>query len=279
MAEPFVELHTDDAARLGLTAADLAEVESTHGRAVLRVVVQDRQRPGAAFAPMHWTGETAAAGRVNALVTPATDPISGQPASKSSRVTVRRFIATVHGFALTRRRPVTDGLPYFAVGKTESGHRLEFADTTIPPDPVAFAARLFGVDQSAPRLNWVTLIDARSGRARIAARLDGRIEGIVYLDRAPVAVARAFAVQLFDDPNGGKLDALLAGRAGSGDHDPGRTVCACLGVGVNAITGAITRGHTTVAGIGEATGAGTNCGSCRSEIARLIDDATAPQSV
>ncbi len=66
----------------------------------------------------------------------------------------------------------------------------------------------------------MTLIDARSGRARIAARLDGRIEGIVYLDRAPVAVARAFAVQLFDDPNGGKLDALLAGRAGSGDHDP-----------------------------------------------------------
>ncbi len=279
MAEPFVELHPDDATRLGLTAADLAEVESAHGRAVLRVVVQDRQRPGAAFAPMHWTGETAAAGRVNALVTPKTDPISGQPASKSARVTVRRFEAAVHGFALTRRRPVTQGLPYFAVGKTDTGYRLEFADAATPTDPVAFAARLFGVDQATVGLDWVTLIDARSGRARIAARLNGRIEGIVYLDRAPVAVARAFAVQLFDDPASSKLDALLAGRAGSGDHDPGRTVCACLGVGVNAITGAITRGHATVAGVGAATGAGTHCGSCRSEIARLIDDATAPQSV
>lgn len=272
IAEPFVELHPDDAARLGLAAADLAEVASPHGRAVLRVVVQDRQRPGAVFAPMHWTGENTSAGRVNALVTPATDPISGQPASKSARVTVRAFKAGIHGFALTREAPVTTGLPYFAVGKIATGYRVECADHMAPADPIAFAARLMGLDPAKPGLDWVTVIDERTGRARIAALRDSEVEGIVYLDRAPVAVARAYAIGLFNDPVGTDLNALIAGRAGSGDQDPGRTVCACMNVGVNAIHAALKAGHVSVGAIGQATRAGTQCGSCRGEITRLIAD-------
>jgi assimilatory nitrate reductase catalytic subunit len=52
--------------------------------------------------------------------------------------------------------------------------------------------------------------------------------------------------------------------------DPGAIVCACLGVGVNTIRQAIGQGCAGVAALGQATGAGTNCGSCRPELAALL---------
>ncbi|MEM1300602.1 MAG: (2Fe-2S)-binding protein, partial [Pseudomonadota bacterium] len=65
--------------------------------------------------------------------------------------------------------------------------------------------------------------------------------------------------------------ALLAGRPGADQPDPGAIVCACFNVGANTIGQAVAeRGLMTVEAIGEATGAGTNCGSCRPELAAFL---------
>jgi assimilatory nitrate reductase catalytic subunit len=47
-------------------------------------------------------------------------------------------------------------------------------------------------------------------------------------------------------------------------------VCACLKVGAKAVDAAIAAGAMTPDAVGKATGAGTNCGSCRPEITRMI---------
>jgi assimilatory nitrate reductase catalytic subunit len=52
--------------------------------------------------------------------------------------------------------------------------------------------------------------------------------------------------------------------------DAGPTVCACFGVGANVIRDAVTAGCGSVQAVGQCTRAGTNCGSCRPEIARFI---------
>lgn len=64
--------------------------------------------------------------------------------------------------------------------------------------------------------------------------------------------------------------ALLSGRAPVSQPDKGRIVCACMGVGANDIVKAVGAGAVTVEAVGQATKAGTNCGSCRSEIRELI---------
>ncbi len=63
---------------------------------------------------------------------------------------------------------------------------------------------------------------------------------------------------------------LLAGRPAADQPDKGAIVCSCFQVGANEIRGAVATGVTTVSGIGASLSAGSNCGSCRSEIARLI---------
>ncbi|MCA0021210.1 bacterioferritin-associated ferredoxin, partial [Mesorhizobium sp. B264B1A] len=52
--------------------------------------------------------------------------------------------------------------------------------------------------------------------------------------------------------------------------DAGATVCSCFNVGIKQITAAVASGCTNVEAIGAALKAGTNCGSCRSEIRAII---------
>ncbi|MGO8918254.1 MAG: molybdopterin oxidoreductase family protein [Stellaceae bacterium] len=66
IGEPYVEIHPADALAIGVEPAELAEVQSEHGRAVLRVAATERQRRGSLFAPMHWTDQYASQARIDA---------------------------------------------------------------------------------------------------------------------------------------------------------------------------------------------------------------------
>ncbi|MEA3133761.1 MAG: assimilatory nitrate reductase catalytic subunit, partial [Gammaproteobacteria bacterium] len=59
--------------------------------------------------------------------------------------------------------------------------------------------------------------------------------------------------------------------------DTGVTVCACFGIGRNAIEAAIANGCYDLASIGNRLKAGTNCGSCVPELRRLIANAESHQ--
>ena len=64
---------------------------------------------------------------------------------------------------------------------------------------------------------------------------------------------------------------VLTGRVPADRPDPGPVLCSCFEVGINTILTAIeTDGLHSVEAIGAALQAGTNCGSCRPEIATLI---------
>ncbi|MGZ2358674.1 bifunctional nitrate reductase/sulfite reductase flavoprotein subunit alpha [Streptomyces sp. 372A] len=90
---PFVEVHPEDAARLGLTEGDPVEVESRRGRAVLPAVVTDRVAPGCCFAPFHWNDLFGEYLSVNAVTGDAVDPVSYQPEFKVCAVTLTKVAA------------------------------------------------------------------------------------------------------------------------------------------------------------------------------------------
>ncbi|WP_159914680.1 bifunctional nitrate reductase/sulfite reductase flavoprotein subunit alpha [Pantoea sp. 18069] len=88
---PFVEIHPEDAAALGIRGKDRVEIRSRRGRAVLPAVVTDRVRAGNCFAPFHWSdvyGEDLA---INAVTSDAIDPLSQQPEFKFSAVALCRL--------------------------------------------------------------------------------------------------------------------------------------------------------------------------------------------
>lgn len=95
---PFVEIHPDDAARLGVKAKDSVEIRSLRGRAVLPAVITDRVRPGNCFAPFHWNDVFGDDLAINAVTNDAVDPISLQPEFKCCAVALARVALIEHQF-------------------------------------------------------------------------------------------------------------------------------------------------------------------------------------
>ncbi|PQZ93367.1 MULTISPECIES: bifunctional nitrate reductase/sulfite reductase flavoprotein subunit alpha [Pseudomonas] len=95
---PFVELHPEDAASLGIKDRDAVEVRSQRGRAVLPARVTDRVRPGNCFAPFHWNDVFGEHLAINAVTNDAVDPISLQPEFKFCAVALSRVELIGHRF-------------------------------------------------------------------------------------------------------------------------------------------------------------------------------------
>lgn len=270
MAEPFAEIHPRDAMDAGINSADLVEIESPLGKIVVRALVTDRQARGNVFVPMHWNDQFAGNARVDVLVLPVTDPLSGQPASKNVGVAMRRFQAKAYAFAVTAQKPADLDCAYWAVARADGGYRMELGFDTLPDDWMDWSRRVFGIPYDIEPIGYA---DQKGSHLRLAFFDGNRLLAAIFIADTPVAVARNWAIsQLNADHNDLRMRfALVAGRPGAGRTDPGATVCSCFSVGVNQITAAIGNGCQTVDTIGKATSAGTNCGSCRAEIRGIID--------
>ncbi|MGO4619223.1 molybdopterin-dependent oxidoreductase [Ensifer sp. 2YAB10] len=270
LAEPFAEIHPRDAMGLGIAAADLVTLESPHGSAIVRTLITERQARGNLFVPMHWNDQFAAKARIDALVPPVTDPVSGQPASKNAAVAVRRFCASVYGFAVSAAKPAGLDLGYWAVAKASGGWRLELATEVAPEDWATWCRKTFQLDQDIEPIGYV---DGPTGQRRLAFFDGDRLLLALFLAPEPVAVARNWAVEQLSASHADlrMRFALVAGRPGADRPDPGATVCSCFNVGVNQIVAAVRGGCRSVEAVGQGVSAGTNCGSCRAEIRGIID--------
>jgi assimilatory nitrate reductase catalytic subunit len=163
---------------------------------------------------------------------------------------------------------------WWAVSPGEGMHRLEFAGRgSAMPD----AQWLRQVLPELADADWIEFADAGTGAYRAALLHDGRIEACLMLARRGTLPARGWLASLFTQPKLEPEDrsALLRG-ARADVPDPGPTVCACFGVGANVIRDAVAAGCGSVQAVGQRTRAGTNCGSCRPEIDRLIAAAARP---
>ncbi|ROP59664.1 sulfite reductase (NADPH) alpha subunit [Enterobacter sp. BIGb0383] len=87
---PFIEIHPQDAERLGIKDKDRVDIVSRRGRATLPAVVTDRVRPGNGFAPFHWNDLFGDDIAINVVTSDAVDPISLQPELKHAAVALER---------------------------------------------------------------------------------------------------------------------------------------------------------------------------------------------
>jgi assimilatory nitrate reductase catalytic subunit len=262
-AEPYVEIHPDDAAAAGIRRASLVRLSNRHGSVTVRALVTDRQSRGQVFVPMHWTDQFASSGRVDTLVAGKTDPVSGQPALKMAEVFAEPAEIALYGFFVAKEKPKLD-TSYWAIAPASGGWRGEVAFSTVPASWSDVLTHMFGTSMVE------TISDARSGRRGFAIVEDGRLRAALWLSPDPVLVARQWAVNLLTT-DGLTAATVLAGRPNLERPDGGAIVCACQSVGINTIVDAVTRhGCSTVEAVGARTTAGTNCGSCRAEIREII---------
>ncbi|WFE92603.1 nitrate reductase (plasmid) [Roseibium porphyridii] len=267
IAEPYVEIHPVDAKQSGIDAADLVEVKSPYGAVTVRAQVTEKVQKGTVFVPMHWTDQVASQARVDAVVAPETDPFSGQPGSKFTPVAIRKKQYSWYGFAVMRSRPQALDVDYWAIAPTNGGWRIEMAGIE-QTDLTAFSERLMGNATEPLRLE-----DRNAGYLRVAGWCGDDLDGAFFFSKDPVAVSRQWACSLLESPTLSRDQRfkVLAGRPPADMPDKGAIVCSCFQVGNNQIAAAVKDGAASLSAIGACLEAGTNCGSCRSEIQAIID--------
>ncbi len=242
--EPFVEIHPEDATAHGLAPDGFARLLSAHGSCTLKVVVSEGQRRGSVFAPIHWSDATASSARIGDLVAPVTDPVSGQPEAKATPVSVQTVTFAWHGMALGRAPLTLPEDTWWARVALPDAVGLSFASNDGPAE---WRTR-------TPNLFPGAALAEYHGRSlyRAAAFVDGQLVGALF-------VGPADAPPRFSD---------LGGAGGE------LAVCACFGVGADAIQQALaSRKAVNAEEIGRALRAGTRCGSCLPELRSMAAQA------
>lgn len=268
--EPFVQVQMSDAQKYQLQDGGLAILTSRHGSMLARVQISDDQRPGSVFVPMHWNDAFAKSARVDALVAPITDPISGQPESKHTPVRIAPYRPAWQGFVLSRTRLDLPDTSYCACSRGAGYWRHEIAGVTLPDEWRGWVQTALNSSGE-----WIEYRDAAMGRYRAACLQDGRLTAVFFIAPDQRLPEREWLASLFGQPvlEPADLAGLLSAHPPKGAvSDTGRIVCACFSIGAKTIASTIqAQGLDSIEAVGACLKAGTNCGSCVPEIRRILE--------
>jgi assimilatory nitrate reductase catalytic subunit len=277
--EPLLDVHPDDAEQLRLADRGLTQVESSHGSTVLPIRVSSGQRRGEVFAPMHWTDRFTSAGPIGRIVGAATDPISGQPELKATPVRVTPVAIRWHGLLLRGSEQVPHGPYYWARVPLERGHAFTLRGWEPLPSGIDTQSWISAL-LNAPTADLVIYADPSRGTFRYASVIGPRLDSCLFIASKAAALpprealAALLGTQIETDM---RISVLAASHAAS--NIAGRTICACFGVGLQTLHEIIVRRQlTSIAEIGAALRAGTNCGSCIPELRAVLKDVGARAS-
>ena len=265
-SEPAVEINPRDADSLGIADGKLTRVATRWGDVIARARVTDNQRPGSLFVPMHWNGQFASSGLVNASVNPEIDPASGQPELKHTPARVTAIDYAWQGFALSRRALAKSDADYWVQIRCAGYWRYDLAGFSSPADWTSWAQEILGKPGRVK--DRIEFADSAAGDYRCARFRDGRLESYLFVSKDAPKISKTWLAEMFAKPrlNAAERVELLSGKTG-GD---GETVCSCFGIGSGKICDAVANGARSVDDIGKVLRAGTSCGSCRPEIDNLI---------
>jgi len=269
--ESFAHIHPEDAKSCQVDDGELVKLESHWGSARVRARISDEVRRGMVFMPIHWNEQFASSARVDDLVNPDRDAMSGQPEFKHTPVRLLRQPQAWYGFLLSRRRFDMHGSDYWSLSRGEGLWRYELAGQAMPPDWAAHARQMLCADQQG--VAWMEYFDTAARRYRAARLVGHQLESCIFIGPDHHLPGRDWLMKLFakDALTDQDKAFLLSGRPGDRNDDAGPAVCACFGVGRNVLQAAIARGEvTTVADIGQRFKAGTNCGSCIPELKSML---------
>lgn len=266
-AEPLLDINPADANHLSLIDGDFVEASGDLGKLVVRARITSDQRIGEVFLPMHWSDTHSKSGGVDALVEPILDPVSEQPAFKSTAVSLNKIDMQWRGLLLSRKKMQISGLDYLT-------HQKQNA---------CFLSRLAGrrwlsqqqmLDQlSKLSGDWLEFEDSANKMVRKSLIIKNQLELVLFAGPTIKGISLPWLSQLFEKSCLSQADrqALLAGKPPGPIEDIGDIICSCHGVGHKQIEACVNALEFASADlVGQKTLAGTNCGSCIPEINAII---------
>ncbi len=276
-AEPYCEIHPQDALKFGLKDTELVEVKSKWGSCILRVVLSDKIRRGQVFAPIHWTEQTASDARIGKVVNPVVDAISGEPEFKHTPVIIQPFYTQWQGVLYVRQgfehytKNAVDKMVWWTKITTAKATRYELADRRKMSATTEKLKELLAFEDES--FEWLNVEDPSAYISHNIVLRDGILIASLYIAPKALLPDRDWIASLFKRERLSAMHrkALLAGQPMSMGNSEGGVVCSCFKVGKNRMIETIkAKNITDEKQVTACLKAGGNCGSCLPEIRGLI---------
>jgi assimilatory nitrate reductase catalytic subunit len=270
---PYLAIHAIDAQSLALKKDDLVSLSAAHfnsqqNRVLLPIVIDNNQRQGEVFAPIHWSASNASSANISALYTDANDKISGQPELKHAAVKLQKVSYQYYGQLFIRQQLKVELLreyfDYFVTCPIEKGHLVFFATEQEP------AKIKRDLQQQLPLYDeWVNASDTNLNSS--CAMRQGVMSLIMFISVNYNEVDPSWINSLLsnEDVKPDQLHGLLNIQPDE-QFKQGKLVCSCFKVAENTIIDAIKGGCDSVDRLGKQLKCGTNCGSCKSELSQMV---------
>lgn len=276
-AEPFCEIHAQDALKYGLKEGDLVEVSSTWGRCILKTAISQGIRRGQVFAPIHWNDQVASDARIGRVVNPVVDAISGEPEFKHTPVMLQPFYTQWQGVFYARNEYATmvkasmEACVWWTKVTTAKAVRYELADRRKYDDITKHLKELLPFQDES--FEWLNVDDHSAQISHSIVLKDGILIASLYIAPRALLPDRDWVAGLFKRERLSAMHrkALLAGQPISMNNNEGPLVCSCFKVGKNRIIETIKEKNiSNEKQVTACLKAGGNCGSCLPEIRGLI---------
>lgn len=276
-AEPYCEIHPNDALKYGIQDGELVEVKSQWGNCVLRATISDNIRRGQVFAPIHWNDQVASDARIGKVVNPVVDAISGEPEFKHTPVIIYPFYSQWQGVFYVRQgfekivQPSIEATVWWTKITTSKAIRYELADRKKFSYTTEHLKELLPFQDES--FEWLNLEDQTAHISHSVILQDGHVIASLYIAPKALLPDRDWVASLFKRERLSAMHrkALLAGQPMSIANNEGPLVCSCFKVGKNRIIETIkTKNITDEKQVIACLKAGGNCGSCLPEIRGLI---------
>lgn len=270
--EPYVEIHPIDAKKYTIQDGALVKVSSPlNSYIIVRAVLSEKQQRGSLFVPIHWNQQFSARAGVGSLFEAFVDPLSGQPETKHGIAAIEPYLAKWYGFMISRESPDFSYASYWTKSRGQGLWRYEFAGTDAPENWSDYIKQNFtGVHTDS---EWVELYDKSLQHYRGIHLQDNKLQTCIFIYSEITLPPRDWLISLFHKNSLSKDEHnhLLKAMPPSEQQTQGKIICSCFNVGEKTIREAInTHSLKTVEEIGEKCQAGSNCGSCRPELAEFL---------
>jgi len=270
---PYLAMHPKDAESLALNNDDLVSLSAAHfnneiNAVLLPIVIDNNQRRGEVFAPIHWSASNASSANITALYTDANDRISGQPELKHAAVKLQKVSYQHYGQLFIQQdlkvELLREYFDYFVSSPVDKGQLVFFATDQEP------ATIKRNLQLQLPLYDeWVGASDLNLTSS--CAMRQGVMSLIMFVSTNNIDVDPSWINSFLNSENitSEQLHGLLSLQPEE-QFKQGKLVCSCFKVGENTIIDAIKDGYHSVDSLGRELQCGTNCGSCKSELSQMV---------
>lgn len=189
--------------------------------------------------------------------------MSGQPGFKLTPAQVDRVAPDWRAFLLVRQVPQDEpGCLWWVKVRVAGGWLYELAGRD---------GEEAELERLLPHGELLEASDAAQGVRRLVITTASHLHGALFIARNGELPPRDWLIGQLAAQEPAPLFAYLAARSPDRAEVWESAVCVCFSVGRSAIMAALVDGGARSVGeIGTATRAGTNCGSCKPELTRLL---------